>query len=299
MFFANQKGPTAGGISATTNASNKGGIANTQALLGPTATANVNLGGNANNSGYNHAQSSQHNNPAQYGAWNTQGQFQQTPGSTTYPGNQMSQGVYKNQPGDQSQALPYQQNPGTQNQIPSHGNQTPSSQGQYGQQSGVQNLQAGQSPTGNYTNPLINQTYQPGQQNSSVVQQFPGPGQQTPPDNNSKYYPGQQNPGSKPGNTSTAPTSKNPSTHGQSNHGNTYGQRPVENREKPNGVRQSGPGLAIGTNFKSSCDSTPKIPYRDKNIVPWDHSTGNFVYREKDFEKLRPHVTVGDVKAVE
>lgn len=305
MFSANQKGPTAAGISATTNASNKGGLVNTQPLLGPTATANVNLGGNANNAGYNNGQAGQQTNPAQYGAWNTQGQFQQTPGGTTYPGNQMSQDAYKNQPGGQSQPLPYQQNPGTQNQIPSYGNQTPATQGQYGQQSGVQNLQAGQSPAGNYPNPQINQTYQPGQQNSSVVQQVPGPGQQTPPGqqntsgNNSKYYPGQQNPGSKPGNTSTAPTSKNPSTHSQSNHGNTSGQRPVQNREKPNGEKQSGPGLAIGTNFKSSCDSTPKIPYKDKNIVPWDHSKGNFVYREKDFEKLRPHVTVGDVKAVD
>lgn len=295
MMFANQKGPTAGGISATTNASNKGGLVNTQALLGPTATANVNLGGNTNNAGYNNAQAGQQTNPGQYGAWNTQGQFQQTPGGNTNQANQMNQGMYNNPPGGQIQPSPYQQNPTTQNQSPGYGNQSPVSQGQIGQQGGTQNPQSIQSPPVNYPKPPINQTNQPSQQNNSMVQQVPGPGQQNTSSNNSKYYPGQQN----PGNTSTAPTSNNPSAHGKSNQGNTSANRPIQSRDKPNGQKQSGPGMAIGTNFKSSCDSTPKIPYKDKNIVPWDHSKGNFVYRENDFERLKPHVTINDVKTVD
>ena len=128
-----------------------------------------------------------------------------------------------------------------------------------------------------------------------MVQQIPGPGQQNTSSNHSKYYLGQQNPASKPGNTSTAPTSNNPSTHGQSNEGNTSANRPIQSREKPNDQKQSGPGLIIGTNFKSSCDSTPKISYKDKNIVPWDHSKGSFVYTENEFERLKPYVTINDV----
>lgn len=50
------------------------------------------------------------------------------------------------------------------------------------------------------------------------------------------------------------------------------------------GEKQSGPPLAITTNFQSSCEKTPKQNTNDKKIIPWDHSNENFVYGSQELD---------------
>lgn len=305
MLFGNNRSQNTGGGSASTNATNKGVAVNTQALLGPTATANVNLNNGGGNKGYNNLEagnqmnSNAQGNSNQFGAWNTQGQFDQAQGGQGQPGkiNQPpgQSGKFNQHPG---QGKSPQQNQYSNGQNPSTGNQHgQANQGQVGPlTTNSPNVPYNQSP-GNYPQPPSNQTNTPNNQPGDLVQQVPGPGQGQG-SNPKGPGPGQKGQTDKPGNNSTANTSKNTSIHGASIHGRQQGPPPAQTKGKPNGQIQNGPGMAIATNFKSICDSTPRITYKDKNIVPWDHSKGNFVYREKDFEKLTPQVTLDEVKLV-
>lgn len=136
-----------------------------------------------------------------------------------------------------------------------------------------------------------NQTV-PGQQNTGVVQPLSSQGNQ-PPQNPYTKSPLPSSNGMGP-NTSTAPSSKQPSSHSTTN----PSRYDASKMSKPNGVRQSGPGFAFGTNFKAACDNTSKAPAKEKVIVPWDHTAQNYVYKEKDFDKLKPNVTMEKVKKV-
>lgn len=295
MFFNNTKPQASAGLSTSTNATTKPGLINTQPLLGPTATAKVNLGGNTNTGGYNQQAGNQmntqtQNNSAQNGGWNTQGQFQQAPQSGNMQNSSTPQQGVNNYPSPANQQGNNTPNNYNQKAGQTYPSPPPNSNSKPGQSSS-NGINMNEAPNNQYTQQPGNTNLSPTQQNPGLVQQVPGPNQgqgQGPSNSNSTYKPGQ------PNNNSTAQTSKNPSTHAGNN-------QPVATRTqgKANGTKKSGPAMAIATNFKASCDVPHRAPYKDKIIVPWDHSKQNYLYNDKDFDKVKPHVTMDHVKTVD
>lgn len=204
-------------------------------VLGPTATANVNLGG-------------------VQGGQNPYAQYQPT------TGNQLSPPVQNNW-NKPPQGAPQQGNFPTNN--------TPGQQG-FPQNQGYPQNQG-----------LVQPVSGPGPQNNMKPQGPTQPGPFSQQDNKNSF--------------STAQTSKNASTAGPVS---TQTRQALPPGQKENGVKQSGPGLAITTNFKGSCDTTPKPNNPGKVIIPWDHGKQNYVYTDQAFDMMKSRVTKDQVKTV-
>lgn len=277
MFFGNPKqgsnvSVSTGGVSKQTAA------VNTQSLLGPTATANVNLGGvQGGPAPYNQSQMGAGNQPSpqMQSGWNQYPQPQGTPGSPGMGPTNNAPGQYGNQgnPTSSPYANPVNQgNPSPMNQA-NQGNNYQPSQFNNQQNSGLVQPIAG-----------------PGPQNTQA-QQGPGPfnqgGPQKPPtapqDNKNSF--------------STAQTSKNTSMAGPTGTQNNA-PRQQQYIQKNNGVKQSGPSLAFTTNFKNACSTKHKPNTQDKIILPWDHSKQNYCYVDLAFDKMKHKVNKDQVKSV-
>lgn len=271
MFLGNpQKSSTAASVS-TGGLSKTAATVNTHPLLGPTATANVNLGGVQGGSGqYNQAQYTPSNQMGASGQSTLNQGAQNTVGQNAGSQNQGSTGPSPMMP---SYATPYQTDkPGSQ----------PS--GPYGNSYYPPNQSTAGGP---------NQTPQYGPQSSSLVQPVAGPGQQT----QGSSKPNQPGPYSQ-NNLSTAQTSKNTSVAGPVGTQNKPATAPRPPPEQNNGAKQSGPALAITTNFKKACDTKHKPNTQERIVVPWDHSKKNYVFTDQAFDKLRRLVTKDQVKSV-
>lgn len=272
MFLGNpQKSSTTSAFSG--GLGKAAGSVNTFPLLGPTATANVNLGGVQGTSGqYNQAQYTPSNQTGGLGqsAWNqgAQNTDNQSPG----PQNQGYTGPSPMMP---NFATPYQADKSGNTPTDSFGNSyNPPNQRNAGNPN--QAFQYIVPQIGSLVHPLAGQ----GQLNQ-------GP--------NKTNQPGAYNQNS----LSTAQTSKNASVAGpvgsQNNPGGSGSRPPAE---KNNGVKQSAPALAFSTNFKKACETKHKPNTQDKIIVPWDHSKQNYVFTDQAFDKLRRLATKDQVKNV-
>lgn len=279
MFFGNpQKGSNVS--VSTAGVSKQAATVNTQSLLGPTASANVNLGGvQGGPAPYNQNQMGAGNqmSPQMQGGWNQAPQGNAGMGPTN-----MTPGQYGNQGNPTSS--PYA-NPLNQNKP---GSPSPMNQGN------------------NYPNPTNSQFNN--QQNSGLVQPISGPG----PQNSNMPGQGPSSPGpfnqggtQKPpmgpqdnkNSISTAQTSKNTSMAGPVGTQNKPpgSQVPIQ---KNNGVKQSEPSLAFTTNFKNACGTKHKPNTQDKVILPWDHSKQNYCYNDLAFDKIKHKISKDQVKSV-
>ena len=211
-------------------------------LLGPTASANVNLGNVQGTGGYNNPQPQM--TTSNLLAPPVQGSPNQTPQFS--PVN----------PGPSQNYYPSPQNPSNQNTA------------------------------------LVQPVAGPGSPGTGQQGQWTSSNMQKPTDNKTPGYSQDNKP-----NLSTAQTSKNTSLSGPVNNQNGTVQRSAT-IQKSNGVKQSGPSLALSTSFKEKCEKTPKPTNSDKVIIPWDHSRQNYVYTDQAFDKLKPRVTKDQVKEV-
>lgn len=135
-------------------------------------------------------------------------------------------------------------------------------------------------------------------QNTGLVQPIPGPGNPNPnlqPPLNNGVKPNPPGNASDKNSFSTATNSRTPSTAGPVT---TQPRQNLPPGQKENGKTASGPALAFTTNFKDSCNKTPKQNSLTKVIIPWDHSRQNYVYDDKSFDILKNKANRETVKSV-